>query len=65
MNTLRCTLIKDDVCPFKKRKFECRHIQKKDNVKTQREDSHLQVNDTDLEEVHFLWLSEGTSPAKL
>ena len=61
--TLRCALIKDDVCPFKKRKFECRHIQKRDNVKTQREDSHLQVSDRDLEEILFLWVSEGASPA--
>ena len=62
MNTLRCALIKD-ACPFKKRKFEYRHMQKKHNGKTQREGSHLQVSDRDLEEILFLGLSEGTSPA--
>lgn len=40
---LEWTLIQSNWCPYEKRKFKHRHIQREDHVKTQGEDSHLQA----------------------
>ena len=40
-----------DWCPYKKKEFGHRHIQREDNVKTQGEDGLLQVKDRGLEQI--------------
>lgn len=47
MTSLGWTLIQDDQCPYKKGKsgHRDRHSQREDHVKTQGEDSHLQVKE--------------------
>ena len=45
---LEWTLIQSNQCPYEKRKFKHRYIQREDHVKTQGEESHLQAKDRSL-----------------
>ena len=51
MRSLGWALIQYDWCPYKKRKLGHRSVQREDDVKTQEEDSYLQVKERDLEQM--------------
>ena len=52
MRSLKWALIQYDLCPYKKRKFGHRYIQKEDHVKTQK-DGHLQFKSSVLLACNF------------
>lgn len=43
--------MQSDLYPYKKRRFGQRHRQKKDNVKTQRKEDHLQARERSLVQI--------------
>ena len=51
MELLGWALIQYDWRPYKKRKFEHRHVQKEDNMKTQGENGHPEATEGGLEHV--------------
>ena len=53
MSSLSWAVIQYDWCPYKKGKVGHRNVEREDNVKTQREDSHLQAKERGMGQISF------------
>lgn len=62
MRSLSWVIVQTDWFPYKRRKFRHRHIQKKDEMRTQGEEGPLQANERNWEQILSSWVLVGANP---